>query len=64
MPVTLVFGAGDVFLNPNSARELATRFSEPDLHFVDDATHWPQWDQPEEVARHLHEAVSVRRVPS
>jgi pimeloyl-ACP methyl ester carboxylesterase len=64
MPVTLVFGAGDVFLNPNSARELATRFSEPDLYFVDDATHWPQWDQPEEVARHLHEAVSVRRVPS
>jgi pimeloyl-ACP methyl ester carboxylesterase len=64
MPVTLLFGAGDEYLSSDLARELAAHFRQPTVHFVEDATHWPQWDQPDVVARHLHEAVGVRRVAS
>ena len=53
VPVTLVFGAADRYLNPDLARHLAGLFQRADLHLVDDASHWPQWDQPELVARAL-----------
>jgi haloalkane dehalogenase len=52
-PVTLVFGAADRYLNPELARHLAGVFRHADLHLVDDASHWPQWDQPELVAQLL-----------
>jgi haloalkane dehalogenase len=55
--VTLVFGAADRYLNPDLARHLAGLFRHADLHLVDDASHWPQWDQPELVAQLLKQAV-------
>jgi pimeloyl-ACP methyl ester carboxylesterase len=56
LPVTLVFGAGDHYLNPDLARHLAGLFRHADLHLVEGASHWPQWDQPEPVARLITQA--------
>jgi haloalkane dehalogenase len=53
LPVTVVFGAADRYLNPDLARQLACLFRHAELHLVQDASHWPQWDQPELVARLL-----------
>jgi haloalkane dehalogenase len=58
VPITLVFGAADRYLNPDLARHLAGLFQRADLHLVDDASHWPQWDQPELVARALTRATA------
>jgi pimeloyl-ACP methyl ester carboxylesterase len=56
LPVTLVFGAADPYLNPDLARHLAGLFRHADLHLVEGASHWPQWDQPEPVARLITQA--------
>jgi len=58
LPVTLVFGAADQYLNPRLARHLAGLFRDADLHLVDNASHWPQWDQPEIVAQLIKQATS------
>jgi haloalkane dehalogenase len=52
-PVTLIFGADDAYLSPVLAYHLAQQFTRSDVHIVPNASHWPQWDQPEVVARHL-----------
>ncbi len=52
-PVTLLFGARDEYLSPDLARHLASLFAHANLHVVEDASHWPQWDQPEVVAQQL-----------
>jgi pimeloyl-ACP methyl ester carboxylesterase len=56
VPVLLIYGAADQYLNPGLARHLAALFGHADLHLVDGASHWPQADQPETVARLLKEA--------
>jgi pimeloyl-ACP methyl ester carboxylesterase len=53
VPVTLVFGADDPYLNPSLARHLTSLFTSAELHLIDAASHWPQGDQPEAVARLL-----------
>ena len=58
VPVTLIFGATDDYLSPDLARHLAGLFPHADLHLVDDASHWPQWDQPAIVARLIKQAAS------
>jgi haloalkane dehalogenase len=50
IPVRLIFGALDRYLNPDLAAHLAGLIPKAGLHLVDDASHWPQWDQPEAVA--------------
>ena len=50
LPVSLIFGALDRYLNPDLAAHLATLFPKAGLHLVDGASHWPQWDQPQVVA--------------
>jgi pimeloyl-ACP methyl ester carboxylesterase len=52
-PVTLIFGADDAYLSPDLAHHLAHQFTRCDVHIVPNASHWPQWDQPQVVARHL-----------
>jgi len=64
LPVTLVFGARDEYLNPDLARHLAGLFSGAELRLVEDASHWPQWDQPDLVARIVEEALSESRSAS
>lgn len=54
--MTLVFGAADHYLNPDLARYLAGLFRHADLHLVEGASHWPQWDQPQLVARLITQA--------
>ncbi|HTF54005.1 MAG TPA: alpha/beta hydrolase [Pseudonocardia sp.] len=51
VPVTIAFGADDTYLNPDLAQHLAGLFGHADLHLIDDANHWPQWDQPERTAQ-------------
>jgi haloalkane dehalogenase len=50
VPVSVIFGESDRYLNPSLAREIARLFAEPSLHIVPDASHWPQHDQPRVVA--------------
>jgi 2-hydroxy-6-oxonona-2,4-dienedioate hydrolase len=50
IPVGLVFGAFDRYLSPDLAARLTSLFPRADLHLVDGASHWPQWDQPKAVA--------------
>ena len=56
LPVTLVFGAADHYLSPHLARHLAGLFRHADVRLVDGASHWPQWDQPAEVAKLISQA--------
>jgi len=51
LPVTLAFGAADRYLSPDLARHLAGLFRHAEVRVVDGASHWPQWDQPAEVAK-------------
>ena len=50
IPVRLVFGALDRYLSPGLAAHLASLFGRADLHLVDGASHWPQWDAPKAVS--------------
>lgn len=56
LPVTLLFGARDEYLSPDLAGQLAGLFAKADVGVIEDASHWPQWDQPEAVSTSLHEA--------
>ena len=58
MPVTLIFGAHDAFLTPEVANHIARQFRRAEVHLLDDASHWPQWDQPDEVARLIRQALN------
>lgn len=46
-------GAADEYLSPGLARHLAGMFGHTEVHVIDGASHWPQADQPETVARIL-----------
>ena len=63
LPVTLIFGTADQYLNPHLARHLADLFTDAALHLVDNASHWPQWDQPDIVAQIIKHAISTRAAP-
>jgi haloalkane dehalogenase len=56
VPVWLIYGARDEYLNPDLARHLASLFGRAELRVVEGASHWPQADQPETVARILKAA--------
>jgi 2-hydroxy-6-oxonona-2,4-dienedioate hydrolase len=51
VPVTVAFGRLDPYLNPEVAQHLAGLFDDAEVHAIDDASHWPQWDQPQAVAQ-------------
>jgi pimeloyl-ACP methyl ester carboxylesterase len=53
VPVMLVAGADDEYLGPNLIRHVATHFARSTVAVIEHASHWPQWDQPDVVARHL-----------
>src|SRR5262249_49501663 len=57
LPVLLVYGARDEYLSTGLARHLASLFGHAELHQVEGASHWPQADQPETVARLLKAAI-------
>ena len=49
-PVRVIFGARDRYLNPRVARNFATLFPNSELHLLDQAGHYVQVDQPQQVA--------------
>jgi pimeloyl-ACP methyl ester carboxylesterase len=53
VPVSIIFGELDRYLNPSLATEIAGLFKDPAFHLVQGASHWPQYDQPEVVAQLL-----------
>ena len=53
VPVSIIFGEMDRYLNPSLAREIAAIFENPSFHLVSGASHWPQQDQPDRVAELL-----------
>ena len=53
VPVSIIFGESDRYLNPSLAAEIAGLFKDPAFHLVQGAAHWPQYDQPEIVAQLL-----------
>ena len=59
IPVSIIFGASDRYLDPPLAHEIAALFRDPSLHIVPGASHWPQQDQPQVVAALLTEIASA-----
>ena len=59
VPVSIVFGEQDRYLNPSLAAEIAALFREPSVHLVQHASHWPQHDQPEAVAKIVTRAMGA-----
>jgi haloalkane dehalogenase len=53
VPVSVIFGESDRYLNPSLAAEIAGLFKDPAFHLVQGASHWPQYDQPETIAQLL-----------
>src|SRR5215469_829121 len=51
-PVRIIFGAGDPYMNPGVAEQFHEAFPTSEV-FLLHAGHWPQIDEPEEVARLL-----------
>jgi haloalkane dehalogenase len=60
VPVSIIFGESDHYLNPSLAAEIAGLFKDPSFHLVQNASHWPQYDQPEVVAELLKGAATTR----
>jgi pimeloyl-ACP methyl ester carboxylesterase len=56
VPVSIIFGVADRYLNSTLAAEIAGLFREPALHLVQNASHWPQWNQSEAVAELIRKA--------
>jgi pimeloyl-ACP methyl ester carboxylesterase len=50
VPVSIIFGRDDPYLNPSLAAEIAALFENPSLHIIDDARHRPQYDRPDVLA--------------
>jgi haloalkane dehalogenase len=61
VPVSIIFGETDRYLNPSLAVEIAGLFNDPSLHLVQNASHWPQHDQPEVVAQLLERSKDAKR---
>jgi pimeloyl-ACP methyl ester carboxylesterase len=57
-PVSIVFGESDRYLAPPLAHEIAGLCTDPSLHIVPNASHWPQHDQPHVVAALLTDIAS------
>lgn len=58
VPVTLIFGMRDEYLSPVLAAHLSALFSDSAVHLADGASHWPQVDAPELVARLIKDGIA------
>jgi pimeloyl-ACP methyl ester carboxylesterase len=56
LPISIIWGQGDPYLNTGVAKDFAERLKKSSLHLVD-AGHWPQIDRPELVAKLLLEDI-------
>jgi pimeloyl-ACP methyl ester carboxylesterase len=53
VPVSIIWGLKDRYLNPSLADEIAALFDKPSVHLLPGAGHYPQHDQPDQVAELL-----------
>lgn len=53
IPVSIIWGGKDSYLNPSLATEIASLFPKPFIYLLPDGGHWPQHDRPHEVAELL-----------
>jgi pimeloyl-ACP methyl ester carboxylesterase len=53
VPVSIIWGEKDRYLNASLAAEIAALFPNPSVHLLPGAGHWPQHDQPDTVAELL-----------
>jgi len=58
VPVILIFGPRDEYLSPALAAHLSGLFRHSTVHLAGGASHWPQRDQPEAVARLIKGIIS------
>jgi haloalkane dehalogenase len=56
VPVSIIWGEKDQYLSSSLAAEIAALFPNPSVHLLPDAGHWPQHDQPDQVAELLKES--------
>jgi len=59
VPVSVIFGRNDPNLNPDVAHHVSSLFRKSDLHLVDQASHWPQWDRPDVVADLIKRSIAA-----
>lgn len=59
VPVSVIFGRDDPNLTPGVAEHICDLFTNSEIHVVDRASHWPQWDQPDEVADLIKRSIST-----
>lgn len=50
VPVTIAFGDRDPDMTPQIATNIASLFPHARIVTIENASHWPQWDKPDEVA--------------
>ena len=61
VPTILIFGARDSYLSAAVAQGLAALLQSSATHPIPGASHWPQWDEPEAVAKIITEAIARSR---
>ncbi|OBK32513.1 hypothetical protein A5658_15850 [Mycobacterium sp. 1245111.1] len=59
VPVSVIFGRDDPNLTPAVAQHICDLFTNSEVHLIDRASHWPQWDQPVEVADLIKRSIST-----
>jgi pimeloyl-ACP methyl ester carboxylesterase len=59
VPVSIIWGLKDRYLNQSLADEIAALFETPSIHLLTDAGHYPQHDQPDQVAQLLRNFETV-----
>jgi haloalkane dehalogenase len=50
VPVSIILGRNDPNLDSDVAQHISGLFKNPELHLLEQASHWPQWDRPDAVA--------------
>lgn len=59
VPASIIWGGKDHYLSPSLAGEIAALFEKPSVHLLTDAGHYPQHDQPDQVAELLKNCTTV-----
>ena len=62
VPVSVIFGPNDPNLNPEVAQHISGLFKHAELHLVEQASHWPQWDRPDVVADLIKRSIAATAI--
>ena len=63
VPVSVIPGRDDPNLTPDVAQHICALFPNSEMHLIDRASHWPQWDQPDEVADLIRRSIATPVTP-